>query len=227
MLLSNIYKYFLDGIKKETTSTVPPERYLRVINEALTNWVRDRANEADDSQKRMDDLNKLVIERIITTTQDPLHPTTPIIAENEFTLPVDYLRLLSVSVRLRYKDNYCYPDGMLSDWLPCKYYIFDKKGMSYRNPYRKPSDSRVYYQLKENKINFIQGTSDVEEVDFIYIRYPKEIEVIVNPTDFYDDIQDVQIHEVIDIAVRMYIERIKDPRYQSFLMEERIKSQNK
>jgi hypothetical protein len=59
-----------------------------------------------------------------------------------------------------------------------------------------------------------------------YLTYPVEISVTATPNVPSNLSEDAK-KEIVDIAVRLYLERVRDPRYQSFLVEQRMNSSNK
>ena len=101
----------------------------------------------------------------------------------------------------------------------------------------------MYYEIKGGKKDLITGTSSTgDSMRLEYIRYPRRIfydstnsTEQTGPTYTYTagsgcvncELSEQQRQEIVDIAVREYLERIKDPRYKSFLQEEAIKSQSK
>ncbi len=62
-----------------------------------------------------------------------------------------------------------------------------------------------------------------------YYRYPKKINYnATNPSlNVNSEFNSQFCQWVVDDAVRTYIERVADPRYQTFLMEEKIKTGQK
>ena len=102
----------------------------------------------------------------------------------------------------------------------------DQRNVILNNPFRKPKDSRLYYEILDGKIRLITGTNSIGyAMRLEYLRYPKQI--------FFDKDGNNHVHcefapqqqkEIVDIAVRTYLERVMDPRYKSFLNEQAIKS---
>ena len=97
------YKYFLDGIKKEQTSTVKPFLFNRIANDAQDLWLSEKVTEIEINQKRIDDLEVL---RVVTdgvfiyrdtnanpVTETVLYPIPPIVVNTTiqpaFKLPVN------------------------------------------------------------------------------------------------------------------------------------------
>ena len=57
-----------------------------------------------------------------------------------------------------------------------------------------------------------------------YLTYPNEISMSPDIPSILSDYCKI---EIIKDCVRLYLERVKDPRYQSFLMEQRLQNSNK
>lgn len=257
----DMYKAFLDGIKKSEAATVIPSVFNRIINDwGQDEWISKNAMVPELNQKQIDDLSQI---RVVTddefivsgTLMRPIGPDTG--KDYQFTIPKDptaninyqqldgntgtqnyprYLRLLNVMFKLSYVDNECDLEGV-SDWIGAEIMRSDQRIVILDNPLRRPKDNRLYYEMLEDKIRLITGTSSTGyAMRLEYFRYP--VEIFINESNLSDtgnpatgsvncEFQSQQRKEIVDIAVRTYLERVKDPRYQSFLNEELIKSQNK
>jgi len=155
----------------------------------------------------------------------------------------DMIRLLGIAFKLKYKNNECYPDDSISDWLNAHVLYSDQKSILRKNPWRKPTDERLYYELMSDNIILTNDTdSEGYSMRLDYIRSPRKIFFNVNnngnpkleQTDIPDYTgvtvgsincelpQDIRM-EIVNIAIRTFVERIKDPRYQSYINELNIK----
>lgn len=203
----NIYKAVLDGIKKESTAVLTPEAFNRLINNsALTEWLVDKAGDADKDQPVVDALRNLYR----YTAEINIH------RNGEIKLPGDYYRLQSV---IFYK-------GRGYDGIPGKRSRTDSLSMMYVNPHRKPNDKRVYYFQVGDKV--VQSPRN-NNILFARLYYLSRPEPIIYHQDSPKDgnLLPEQNKEVVDICVRVFLERTKDERYQSNLMEENIKMQKR
>lgn len=255
-----MYRAFLDGIKKESTSIVVPQQFNRIINDwGQDEWIKQNALAIEFNQKQIDDLDKI---RVVADgffvwdnagTPITLYPIAPETDNSkEFIIPkyvttgirtrredgfVDtrdfprYLRLLNVSFKLAYGDGQeCGLTGV-SEWLSADILRSDQRNTIMDNPYRKPKDSRIYYEIINGRIRIITNSnSQGYAMRLEYLRYPTVIffdpnGVTANNVDCEFGFQ--QQKEIVDIAVRTYLERVQDPRYQSFLNEEAIRSVSK
>ena len=186
-----------------------------------------------------------------------LYPIAPITGNDYiFNLPVDssaninndqgvtqnyprYWRMLNHLFKIEYHGNEYYANDVISEWLVP--HIKKSDVNISRNPYRKPKDTRLYSDIKKDILYLDTGTDSVgESVKLEYLRYPREIFFDeTNPVDADNpdhtpglgsvvcELPPDQRQEIVDVTVRIHIERIKDPRYESFLVEERIKAQGK
>jgi hypothetical protein len=144
-----------------------------------------------------------------------------------------YLRMLNVSFKLTYGANQeCKLTGT-SDWLPASIMRSDKRSVVFDNPFRLPKDSRLYYELINGTVRLITSNASTSvgyALRLEFLRYP--VSIFFDPdrataNDVNCEVGPQQQKEIVDIAVRTYLERVRDPRYQSFLNEEAIKSYSK
>ena len=251
----DMYFAFLDGIKKESTSIVPPPKFSRIINDwGQDEWLKEKAVEIEKNQKRIDDLSKIRVatDGVQQFDGDILYPLAPDTGnEFVFTLPTDpseaingriddgnvvpqnypkYLRMLGVMVKIQYgAGQECGLEG-ISDWKKLNILRSDNRSVTLDNPYRKPKDTRLYYEILDRKLRVITGTTSTPYALRVeYLRYPVQIEfdalnpMAGTPCEFPPQ----QQKEIVDTAVKVYLERVRDPRYQSFLQEEMIRQRVK
>ena len=209
----NIYKAVLDGIKKESTAVLTPTQFNRLMNtEALIEWMKDKAGSADYDQHFVDALRNLY----------KYSPEIDITQEG-FPLPTDYYRLQSVSFKIWTDDD----KTTLSDFLPVKRMRADSLSVMKVNPFRTPSDTRLYYYQQGNFVINYPSNEKVAKARMFYLSMPEPI--IYEPTGDAKpsdgNLLPEQNKEVIDIAVRIIVERVKEERYQTVLIEENLKSQ--
>jgi hypothetical protein len=150
--------------------------------------------------------------------------------------------LLGIAFKLKYKNNDCYEDGTISDWLNAHVLFSDQKPVLRKNPWRKPTDERLYYEIMAEHFVLTNDTdSEGYRMRLDYIRKPRRIffntENGGNPNLEQEGVpdytggstgtpgsvncelsQDIRM-EIVNIAIRTFVERIKDPRYQSYINE--------
>ena len=161
-----------------------------------------------------------------------------------------YYRKVNIRFKLNYdsaKEQECSLKG-ISDWLGASFLNSDQVSAIYKSVYRTPKDSLLYWRRHQaitladepttNPVNKIISTK-VDSIEMItdaingsqskymlleYIAFPKEISF--NPA-VSSELWEEANREIVMIAVRLYLERVRDPRYQSFLMEQKINNINK
>lgn len=252
----DLYNAFLDGIKKSYTGTIIPAVFNRIINDwGQDEWVKKNAVEGIElNQKQIDDLSEL---RVVTDgamyyNGAILYPIAPSVT-NQFLVPEKvqditningvvqtypkYLRTLNTMFRIVYVDNECDLEG-ISDWLEAHIMRSDQRVKFLKSPYRKPKDSRLYYEKIQDRLRLITGTQSYgHSLRIEYLRYPRRIFFDVDhpedaPNPNYTpgvgsvncELQPHLRKEIIDVAVRIYLERVKDERYRTFLNEEGLRS---
>jgi len=157
-----------------------------------------------------------------------------------------YLRLLDISFKIDYVDNICDLEG-ISDWLSANILYSDSKTILRSNPFRKPTDDRLYYELiNENIVLTTDTPSKGVSIKLDYLKYPRKIffnkenggDPYLEQTSIPDytggstgtpgsvncELPNNIKQEIVDMAVKVFIERVRDPRYQSFINELNIKN---
>lgn len=249
--VADIYRDFLKEIKKSNIATVPVSRFNIIINDAYTLWYREKSNEIDIDQKRIDDLKELVVitNGYYSFEGNVLSPLTPIVAgQNVFPLPKsldndyrvsisgvyypNYRRMLNVQFRYIYNGDPCYPNGEISPWIPGKPLKTNQKNEIRKNPFRMPDRSNLYYQLRNNTVELWLG-DDVSNIPHSmlieYVKYPRKINYDhTDPTnDVMCELQSDQIREIVEIAARTYLQETSDPRYNTEINENVLSNKGK
>jgi hypothetical protein len=214
----DMYLYFLDGIRKEYTGVVRVPLFNRIINiQGQLPWVKSKVPASDVKQKASDDLSPIFVAPETTT---PLTPNVISLSN----LAHKYLRLQSIEVKVAYGlNNECGLTGV-GDWQPAFVMRADSRAVWSKSSYRKPKDSKVYYSIREgNLVFYLTDGSTISIARIEYIRYPQDI--------FYDPVSPVhsefgeeQNQEICDMAIKAYLEGVRDPRYQTYLNELAMKA---
>lgn len=246
---SDIFISFLDGIRKVSTSTVRPEVFCRMWNEwAMPEWVASNTSLREGielSQKQIDDLSNLRLIYDIDPAswnskvfkKPPADPGITIINDhlsgNPVASPETYLRSLKVWFKLQYgSDQECGLTG-ISGWLPARYLHSNREQAIMGSIYRKPKDSRIYYRVIGNYIQMVNddeitvSTSVPIWMKLDFLRYPNQMSFSNNAFTYTLDLPFYQLTEIVTIAVRLYLERIQAPRWQSFFQEDIAKRVDK
>lgn len=208
-----IYKAVLDGIKKESTAVLTPESFNRLINDdALILWLREKAGRNDRDQPMVDALRNLYKITELDPSED----------KEYFVLPKGYYRLQSVSFKLNLGTE---TKKVITDWLPTQRLRLDNVSLTTVNPYRKPTNTRLYYYQEGNNIKNYPENKNVVKARIFYLTYPDPIIFRIDGTGSNGNLSREQNKEIVDTAVRVFLERVKEERYQTVLMEENLKFQ--
>ena len=257
----DMYKAFLDGIKKNSTAIVTPDQFNRIINHwGQDEYILDMFPEGEEDQVGLDDMEMLrvVTDGIQVVDGVTLYPVAPDASSNNvFTIPkhvttvrrrldngtIDtntypkYARGLNVMFKIKYSaSSTCNTPNGISDFIRAYIMRTDQRSVIMTSCYRKPSESLLYYEVIDGKVRLIAGNgAEGYSLRMEYYRYP--VEIYFNSTNQADtgnkatgsvncEFAPHQRKEIVDIAVRIYLERVADPRYKSFLNEENIRASN-
>jgi len=224
-----MYDATLEFYNKEQTGTIFPTEWDLLVNNCQHEVVKNRYHEVELIQKRIDDLRILHVVDVIANTGNN------VATEELFVLPYNdqafvtttgnpngdnhgYMFMLNVSLKLNYVNNVCGLTG-ISDFLKAKVMKSDKRFEIVRDPWNKPKDERVYYEIIGNNVKVITGTDSwASECRMEYIRYPRDIRVSVPQVDC-----ELPIHireEIVDLCVRKKLQQSESPRYQGKMIED-------
>ena len=226
-----MYDAVLIGINKEMTATLFPEEFNDLINKSQYEVIRTRYENVEQTQKRIDDLRSLIV-----LDETILNTGLPVAGQEIFQLPYSdtgfvvtpknpsgqnngYMFMLRCSFKLQYVNNKCFT-GISQDFIKSKIMNSDKKDEIVRDPFNKPKDDRLYYQITGNNFVIYTGTQSFGVSSSIdYIRYPRPIDII----SIVNVDCELPIHirqEICEVAVRKYLENIESQRFQSNTIEQ-------
>lgn len=215
--IEDMYRLFLDNIKRESTAVVPPTLFNRLINEAQLSVVLATARNVELGEEQIGNLKEVHPKPVVLT------------GVNEFQIPNGHLRTLGVMTKLQYgPDQECGLTG-ISDWLPVQFLSADKKTIVYKNPYRKPTDVRLYYLQYDQVFQVLTGGSTAIELLLDYLILPADMNFVdVNNPLNVDCVLSVPMKKkIVEEAARIHLERLMNPRYQSFYQEQVLRQQEK
>jgi len=210
----DMYIALQDGINKVMTSSIDYPEGERLLNKAMMEYIKNHYYSEEETQKRIDDLRTLRAESIVS----PSSLNTFALPYNEASDPIGYLFMLTVTFKLHYVNNNCGLSGD-SDWLASKHLRTVYKNVIERDPYYRPTDLRLYYEIIGQNVILQTGTQSYGiACKMEYLRYPKSIGLTI-PQDC-----ELPVHarqEIVDIAVRKYLEQVTDPRYQTNVVDQK------
>lgn len=170
-----------------------------------------------------------------TTVYQRLIPIAPRAGTDHIfdVLPLNYpayYRLQSIQSNLIY-------EGVTYGPISSKPLKSDRRADILTNPYKKPlldteniERSRIYHQYLQGRLHLLLP-DNVSGQDIIveYIKPPIDIYVDANNSanNVDSELGSDQQQQIVDIAVRMYIESTQSQRYESVLAEEQIKQTSK
>lgn len=216
--IEDMYRALLDGVKKESTTTISPARFNRLVNTAQLMWTMVNIKEVEIEQLDIDRFRNLLVQEYLSPSVEPLF----------FELSETYLRMLSTAFKVRWKEGACETGD--SDFLPGHYLKTNNVSVSKVNPYRKTNQHRLHYRLIGNTVEFFDNPHCTPlSCKISYVRYPVDMKYVgIGSTDNVECELPIHVRqEIVDIAVRIHLERVVDPRYKSYLNEFIINSQIK
>jgi hypothetical protein len=137
-----------------------------------------------------------------------------------------YRRALKIHFKLDYDtatSQECSLTGV-SDWMEAKPLRADNEGVAMRNFYLKPKDTRLRYQRIRQYIKFVR-TSDMSKAKYMkldYFCYPTWMLYSNGAFVYTPEFAEEQLGIILDLAISTYLERSKDPRWQSYLKQESL-----
>jgi hypothetical protein len=226
-----MYNALLDGLNKDQTGTVFPDEAELLLNESQLEAIVNKYEQAEKTQKRIDDLRTLVVlgETIANSGPSisgqeifalPYNPNVNVVTpKNPSGTNKGYLFLLRASFQIQYVNNACGYKG-LSKLLKSKIMRSDIKDEIARDPFNKPTDERLYHETTSDTLTLLTaGQSFGISANIDYLRYARDI-ILVGPNVDCE----LPLHmrkEIVDIAIRKKLEAIESQRYPSKVNENR------
>lgn len=235
---NDIYISFTDGIRRTSQSVVPKSKFVRLWNEwALPEWMKINTSIKEGvelTEKQIEDLQSLIV-RTDGITYNPISPSTT----NVFPLPIDHTS--TVSINTIDPSTYVVAAELLpictrvlrvwfklsatGSWIKSYPLRTIDESFVLNSQYSAPSTTLLYHRTYSNNIQAVTPTGyTATMMELMYIRYPNQMSYVDPNITYTLDLHQEQLEEVRDIAVRLYLERVKDPRWQSFLQEEMLKN---
>jgi hypothetical protein len=200
-----IFKYFLQGVRKERTVVIKPADWVLFMNGVLLDWVKTKLPETEYMQKRVDDLQAIHV-----VTDGIQYPMIEI-SNGSFEIPSVPKYLHGLSASFSY-----YKGSELVNYSGGYILRSDNRNTIAKSQYRKPRKDYTYFELREGKIYIKTDGTEFNRMALEYYRYPDEFKYTPSVEDSTGSFNVSQNKEIADLAIRKYLERVRDPRHQSF-----------
>ena len=215
----DVYRYFLNLINKDKTYTIRPDLFNLIIDAALLNWVKEKLPLNDFKQMRIEDLSVLFVDGSLTGGIE--FETDDICA-----VPSEALYNVRVVFDIEYIESFCFESG-IGEKRTAKLIKLDRLSAISNSIYSKPKDDRLYYHYSDNHIRLFTGKYSGESKSkgvrmyLDYYKYPSAI-VFTENGDNSNPLQfkPLQLQEITEKAAQEFLEKNRDPRYQSYLNEQ-------
>lgn len=231
MTVSEMHLQFRQALDKVNSSSYPElltEQVDYYLNEAQLRFIKTRysgnnlsKNSFEQNQKRIDDLNKIVITRFSKVLPITYDPTTfkcslsTIYNDEACTVVSSEKYMFYVMGRCKTSKTNC-----SSKYHNIRIYTHDELNVVRKNPFRKSVYSEPIGYFEDNNINIItEGnfTADVLAISFIkepvLIKYGSQYPVPT--TDVSCELSEQTHKEIIQLAVAIALENTDNPRLQT------------
>lgn len=223
----DMYLAFGNGIDKHRTSVVSVTKWNLFINLIFMEWVNDKIPKLPFTGHTDHDLESFKVD-----TDDVRYSAIAPDSTNIFPIPYngvvinglngvpiilpEYYQGISVMFKIGTPST--------SEWKPVRLMIPEQRGHILNNPYEKPTDERLYFEFT-GRVMRLYSVSPGTAMRLEYYRVPEKIEINTGGIVVTDvNITQKTRKEVVDRAVRAYLEEKANPRYQSYLNEMVIKN---
>lgn len=218
-----VYRYFLQLIRKENARTVTPAAATILLNAAQVNHLTALIDKVETGQ-RLDDTF-----RVITVPLTIIPNSGTAVSEGEiFVLPYNdtplpgeskgYWRLLNAAFSLKNPDGTPAECAHPSGWTVARPLPRDGRYAVDRNPHWKPTNWEPYWQMTGHTLRCLaKAPAYAQSARVEYIRYPVDMDIVngINP-----ELPSNVNQEIVHVAVRTHLSTIADPRYQTRLVEQ-------
>lgn len=223
----DMYEALLHELRAENTASVTPSEFNYHINAAMLQWLQSRFFAMEETQKHIDDLEKLLVR-----TNGVGGAPQPLINQGEAKAGKEYFLFPSnavfftdkaflINVQFEMSAHPCYDNQ--SKLIGAKIKKMDT--VSNDNAYDLPNNHNLFYYQADGKIfRYDVGMSSTvaSKAVVVYIRMPQKIgvneitgESVSNP-EF-----DPRVNlEIVKWAVRSLLENLESPRQNSFAAEQ-------
>ena len=207
----DMFDEILFEINKEETATLWPRQAIWLINRASFLWLKEQAKLVELNQKSMDDIASVRGKA-----------TSAAFVNSQYNLSglAGYYRLLLLRVKMSDTDD-CIDNDEWYKVLPMR---TNERNTISRNPYRKESVKKLYYDIIGTTLSIYGCTPTVGWIEYLKrVNEVTNVELIPTPMSMYPD---SDLREICVIAARIYLKRHESPAYELQLNELAIEKQS-
>ena len=217
------YKGLLKELDKHESPTFSVGDFNYFFNKSVQKYITENYKDLDPVQKDVDDIRSV------------LKFDEPLVFENgKVSLPEKYQHILYIEFTCKFKvDAGKYKKETSHTFTEVRREKSSQRGIN--NAYRRTSFLRPYYKMDEINIYAIIDT-DILELESGKIDYIKvHADVYLNPDKSVDynsadnnttiNFPNYVVTEIINVCKVMFLENTENPRFQSSVMENQVKTE--
>lgn len=223
MTALDAYKDVLRELNKYETPDFDPGDFTYWWRTSTEQYVNENYTEGDVEQKDLDDIRVILSDANTEFQQDVTDKT-------KFALPADYLHLLNAEVAVKALSDYRRWKKDQVDRFELKRERSNKKGISVRNSYEKPSEDNPKYRITGSNIFALIGPNfEPTKMYGWYIKKPADVVLGPKGSDYGDpafnstlEFPDYVCREIIKVVKINVLELLESPRVQSSVALEQL-----
>lgn len=213
-----------NSIDATLTTKLKSDDILYWLNSAVDKFVKTRFDGNNITKKSFEQNEKRARDLMYLVSSKTYEPTDVSYSRKGFDVyvidyPKDFMLMLDESVELYKKGdkefNY-WPSEIFECTLDSYMYRITNKLTDFhlRNNYARP----IRVRTKDGCDLFTDGNYSIKDYTISYIRNPEKI-TLDDPFKEYTDLPEFALHEVVKLAVQMYVASLHDPRYETISAE--------
>lgn len=201
---------FHDPVAKLTSTEI-----FYWINRAIESFIKTRwsgnnlkQEGFEQTQKRIDDLRTLVKESTISTSAGTVKPNS-----YTATIPADYMFTLGEEVTISYTKN--------GSTVTSRQGVTESSVDKYSDDIINPFSEHILHNDWARPLRLFRSTvvelitDGTYSIPTYYLRYLGKPAIVALPSTSCD-LPEQTHYEIVKMATKMYLESIKDPRYQTY-----------
>lgn len=218
------FKATLVELASERTRSMTPEEFNYHYKVGELEWIRLHYDVYDEYQSAKERLEMIAVETDGVFGPSPLQPDT----NGLFVFPSDFLHLLSVSVKVAFKNEPCHEDGTLSDWIRATDDKDSQMELGQADYYSRyaPFFPNLKYRQRKKRIQVFAGESQATLCKIAYLQRPIPASINPDGTSNTNPVwDDEEVYEIVKWTVASYLEKLESQRAQSLLALQNIVNQ--